>query len=232
MSAFIHLWMPLCCAIVVFVNCSNCEDDKLYTIHKKLQDALTNNPQLLYTMKQSFFPIQPPHNWLGSRVIVVPIHTCVTIISNADSCQVTIDESLQKNVDSISNYHHCWDLHWTSSPLLNLVPVDILLAFEPLFVDAVYSGIVGSLAYRRVDIPFQITLPCVPSNSSTEHALVLLLSWVSFLIVVLKYIGGKYVVAQVKLPPGYSQEPMSCLCHVSSLWASVAIETDCREVKI
>ena len=221
--------MPLCCAIVVFVNCSNCEDDKLYTIHKKLQDALTNNPQLLYAMKQSFFPVHRPHNWLGSRVIVVPISTCVTIITNADSCQVTIDESLQIHFDSISNYHQCWDLHWTSSPLLNLVPVDIMLAFEPLFVDAVYSGIVGSFLYRHVDIPFQVTLPCVSSNSSIERALVLLLSWVSFLIVILKYIGGKCVVTQMKLPPGYSQEPkelpMSCeqplgfCCH-------------CREVKL
>jgi len=170
--------MSLCCVIVVSVNCSNCEDDKLYTIHKKLQDALTNNPQLLYAMKQSFFPMQRPHNWLGSGVILVPIHTCVTIM-NADSGQVTTDESLQLNVDSILNYHQCWDLHWTSSPLLNLVPVDILLAFEPLFVDTVYSGIVGSLFYRRVDIPFQVTLPCVPSNSSIERALALLLSWVS-----------------------------------------------------
>ena len=101
---------------------------------------------------------------------------------NADSGQVTTDELLQLNVDSISNYHQCWYLHWTTSPLLNLVPVDILLAFEPLFVDEIYSGIVGNLNYRHVDIPFQITLPCVPSNSSTERALALLLSWVSFLI--------------------------------------------------
>jgi len=166
MSAFVHLWMPLCCVIVVFVNCSNCEDDKSYTIHKKLQDALTNNPQLLYAMKQSFFPILPPRNWLGSGVIVVPIYTCVLTTINADSCQETANKSLP--FVNISEYHQCWDLYWSNSPLLNLVPVDILFAFEHLYVDAVYSGIVGSLLYRRVDIPFQITLPCVPSNSSIK----------------------------------------------------------------
>ena len=149
-------------------------------------------------MKQSFFPMQPwpPRNWLGSGVIVVPIHTCVTIM-NADFCQETANKSLP--FVNISKYHQCWDLYWTSSHLLNLVPVDILFAFEPLYVDAVYSGIVGSLLYRRVDIPFQITLPCVPSNSSIERALVLLLSWVSFLIIIFMYVGGKCVVTQMKL---------------------------------
>ena len=196
MSAFIQLLMALSCLLLGVVNC---EDETLYPIYKELQDALTNNPQLLHMMKQSFFPMQPwpPRNWLGSGVIVVPIHTCVVTTINADSCQETANKSLP--FVNISEYHQCWDLYWSNSPLLNLVPVDILLAFEPLFVDAVYSGIVGSLLYRRVDIPFQITLPCVPSNSSIERALVLLLSWVSFLIIIFMYVGGKCVVTQMKL---------------------------------
>jgi len=66
---------------------------------------------------------------------------------------------------------------------IHLVPVDILLAFEPLFVDATYSGFIGGLHYRGVDIPLNITLPCMPSNSSTERALALLLRWVSFFVV-------------------------------------------------
>jgi len=185
--------MVLSCLLLGVVNC---EDETLYPIYKELQDALTNNPQLLYVMKQSFFPMQPPHYWLGSGVIVVSIHTCVTIM-NAAFCQETANKSLP--FVNISEYHQCWDLYWTSSHLLNLIPVDILFAFEPLYVDVVYSGIVGSLLYRYVDIPFQITLPCVPSNSSIERALVLLLSWVSFLIIIFMYVGGKCVVTQMKL---------------------------------
>ena len=176
MPAFIQLWTPLCCLLVVFVNCCYCEDEKLYLIVTKLQDALTSNPKLLYTLKQSFFPVLTPHNWLDAGVIIVPIHACVTI-TNAEGCQVTVDESLR--FDNISENHQCWYLHWTSSPLLNLVSVDVLLALEPVFVDAIYSGIVGSINRRRVDIAFHITLPCIPSNSSTECALALLLSWVS-----------------------------------------------------
>jgi len=193
MPAFIQLLMALSYLLLRVVNC---EDETLYPIYKELQDALTNNPQLLYAMKQSFFPIQPPHYWLGSGVVVVPIHTCVTI-TNADFCQEAINKSLP--FVNISEYHQCWDLYWTSSHLLNLVPVDILFAFEPLYVDAVYSGIVGSLLYRRVDTPFKITLPCVPSNSSIERALILLLSWVSFLIIIFMYVGGKCVLTQMKL---------------------------------
>ena len=181
MCAFFQLQMLLCYVLVILVNSSNCEDEKVYLTFKKLEDALTNNPRLLYLMKQSFFPILPPRNWLGSGVIVVPIHTCVVTTINADSCQETANKSLP--FVNISEYHQCWDLYWSNSPLLNLVPVDILLAFEPLFVDATYSGFIGGLYYRYVDIPLNITLPCMPSNSSTERALALLLRWVSFFVV-------------------------------------------------
>jgi len=66
------------------------------------------------------------------------------------------------NASENGQFHQCWKLRWANSPPLNLIPMDQLLAFEPFLVTTIYSGIVGDIHHRTLDITLHIeSLPCM-----------------------------------------------------------------------
>ena len=102
-------------------------------------------------MKLSFFPV---HNlrWLAVGVDnIIPISVRVTI-KNTSSCQFDmVNESpTLSNASENGHFHQCWMFRWTNSPLLNLIQMDQLLAFEPLLVSTIYLGIVGNIHRRTL----------------------------------------------------------------------------------
>ena len=191
MATFTQLWTLFCVLLVaptVVAIHSYCDSrdhcrqkGRLYPIYKKLEDALMNNSEALYMMKLSFFPVHSLR-WLAVGVDIIPISVCVTI-RNTSSCQFDmVNESpTLSNASENRHFHQCWTFRWTNSPLLNLNPMDQLLAFEPFLVTTIYSGIAGDIHRRALDITLHIeSLPCMPLSNDTEEALTLLLSWVSW----------------------------------------------------
>ena len=125
-----------------------------------------------------------PHSlrWLAAGVSVIPISVCMTV-RNTCSCKIGMvnESSTLSNASEVECFHRCWKFRWTNSPLLNLIQVDQLLAFEPFLVSAIYSTFVGKTYHRALDITLHIdSLPCMLLNNDTEEALTLLLSWVSW----------------------------------------------------
>ena len=155
------------------------QNDELYHIYVMLEAALKNNSEILYMMKQVFYPVLGPHSWLANGVYIVWIDVCTTI-RDVKSCPKNANEQASNNIPENGQFHGCWQFRWTSSPLLNLIPADQLLAFEPVFVGAVYSQIVGATSGKDLAIPFYIdSVTCMPSHTDMEQALAELLSWVS-----------------------------------------------------
>ena len=195
MANFTQLWILHCIILVapaIVASHHYCEKfyfkdhclqkGRLYPIYKKLEDALMNNSEALYRMKLSFFPVHSLR-WLAAGVSVIPISVCMTV-RNTCSCKVGIvvnESSTLSNASEVECFHRCWKFRWTNSPLLNLIQVDQLLAFEPFLVSAIYSTFVGKTYHRALDITLHIdSLPCMLLNNDTEEALTLLLSWVSW----------------------------------------------------
>jgi len=55
------------------------QNDELYHIYVMLEAALKNNSEILYMMKQVFYPVLGPHYWLANGVYIVWIDVCTTI---------------------------------------------------------------------------------------------------------------------------------------------------------
>ena len=140
--------------------------DRLYPVHKGVEDALVGTSEILYRMQQVFFPTLHIHLRPVEIVIMEP---CI----NVDSFNCT-DNSAS------GNYSKCWQFQWSNSPLLNVITVDELLAFENVFTSKVYSRIAGSMQENVMKIPIHIdSLPCAVSESDILQVLALTLNWVS-----------------------------------------------------
>ena len=149
---------------------------KIYLLYKKLETILTNDTEVLYTMKQAFFPVLDPHLWESARVNVVPIRVCVI----TDETMMKCNSSGGNNSMFIKT--QCWSFRWSSSPALNRITIGQLLAFDPVLTSIVYSHFIGKLWPRSAHTLFHIKsslFPCVPLESDFTQAVVLLLSWVS-----------------------------------------------------
>ena len=78
------------------------------------------------------------------------------------------------------NKTQCWDFRWSSLPALNMIAVDLLLAFDPMLPSLVYSRLVDHTHHRRFLLVFDISpdlFPCTPLEDDLTQATVLLLTW-------------------------------------------------------
>ena len=177
-------------ATVVFVTTTwaDCEIDykagihgcqvyeRVYPIYKKLESIMVNDTEILYQMKEAFFPTLVRQSWESRATKAVHIRVCgmVNETSEPPSTCNGFDDNLVKT--------RCWNLRWSRSHGLNMIDVGQLLAFDPTFPDAIYSPIVGSSRRRSYFFAFHITsdlFPCTPSESDLTQAIALLSSWVS-----------------------------------------------------
>ena len=139
---------------------------------------MINDTKALYMMKEAFFPTLVQRSWENDEVNVVQIRVCG--ILNETSPPPSTCNGID-NSQALMNTR-CWNLRWSSSPALNMIAVDQLLAFDPMISGLMYSGFVGSPHDRTFLFVFDISsdvFPCSPSESDLTHAIVLLSSWVS-----------------------------------------------------
>ena len=169
-------WSSVCVQLVP-QDLSHClQTERVYPIYKKLEAIVKNDTEVLYTMKQAFFPVLEPHFWESARVNVVLIRVCVV----TDETMMKCNSSGGNNSMFIKT--QCWSFRWSSSPALNRITIGQLLAFDPVLTSIIYSNFVGKVWPRSAHTLFRITsavFPCVPQESDFTQALVLLLSWVS-----------------------------------------------------
>ena len=148
------------------------DDNKIDLLYQKLERALINNSTTLLQMKQKFFPVCDNHI---QEVQVFQLHVCVRATDEFKSFGSTTNIS-SENDSSI----HCWNFKWSDSALLSLTSIDLLMAFDFIYVDMIYSAIQSSMLHKTVSITLSTDLlPCSPSESDLQEALVQLLSWVS-----------------------------------------------------
>ena len=142
--------------------------DRLYPVQKRIEDALVGTPEILYKMQQVFFPNLHTHLRPVEIVIMEP---CI----NVDSFNCTDNHS------TTGNFSKCWQLQWSNSPLLNVITVDELLAFDNVFTSMFYSRISGSgQEIIPMKIPIHLnSLPCAVTESDILQVVSLTLSWVS-----------------------------------------------------
>lgn len=154
--------LTLVLLIVEKVHCMECPKDTTLSleIYKKLEDALITNDEILFILRQHFFTVLSAQY---REVEVSYIGVCVTLLHN--------DSSTSENF---------WWFRWSDSPLLDLISVNQLVIFEPLFSITVYSRILGYAS----NVSFYIDFPlCIPSSNDIQEALVLLLVWVSVFVI-------------------------------------------------
>ena len=192
-SALHHFWLAIYIVLMVVVATvwsSLCVESlpeslhchqtkKIYPLYKKLETILTNDTEVLYTMKQAFFPVLDPHFWESARIYVVKIRVCVL----TDETMMKCNSSGGNN--SVFIKTQCWSFQCSSSPALNRITIGQLLAFDPVLTPIVYSQFVGKVWSRSAYTLFHIKsslFPCVPLESDFTQAVVLLLSWVSALV--------------------------------------------------
>ena len=150
-----------------------CSDDgKIDLLYQKLERALINNSKALLQMKRKFFPVASNHI---QEKQIFHLHVCVREL---DQFMSSVSNTKFSNESNSSI--HCWNFKWSESALLSLISIDQLMALDLLYVDVIYAAIQKSMVHKVVNIKLTTDLlPCMPSESDLQEALVQLLSWVS-----------------------------------------------------
>ena len=140
--------------IMTFVNTAwgSCELDyklgvfgcpvykRIYPIYKKLESIITNDAETLYLMRQAFLiPPLTPHILETEQVNVVLIRVCwIPNKTKPPPACNSLDSNNQTATET-----RCKDFRWSRSPALNMIAVEQLLVFDPVFTTTVYSRFVG-----------------------------------------------------------------------------------------
>ena len=152
---------------------------RIYFIYKKLESIMINDTETLYLMRQAFFPAIISQFLETERVNVVKIRVCW--VPNKTRPPPACN-SLDSNNQTAKTETRCWNFRWSSLPVLNMIAVDQLLAFDPMLTSTVYSRLVDHTCRRKFLLTFDISsdvFPCTPSEDDLTQATVLLLTWVS-----------------------------------------------------
>ena len=152
---------------------------RIYFIYKKLESIMTNDTETLFLMRQAFFPAIISQFLETEIVNAVKIRVCW--VPNKTKPPPACN-SLDSNNQSTSTETRCLYFRWSRSPVLNMIPVEQLLAFAPMLTSLVYSRYVEHTLNRYFVLVFDISpdlFPCIPSEDDLTQATVLLLTWVS-----------------------------------------------------
>ena len=119
---------------------------RIYPIYKKLESIITNDAETLYLMRQAFFPPLTPHILETERVNVVLIRVCwIPNKTKPPPACNSLDSNNQTATET-----RCKNFRWSRSPALNMIAVEQLLVFDPVFTITVYSRFVGSSRRHHV----------------------------------------------------------------------------------
>ena len=110
----------------------------LYPLHLRLEASLVSDSQMLYSLRQAFFPL---HRTVSPAI---SIKVCIKVREiQSENCS----REGHSGEPAFSSGKKCWWYEWTSSALLSLITADELLAFENIifFYSLQY--------YRTIDVP-------------------------------------------------------------------------------
>ena len=164
--------------VLVAAGCqAKCNHDDhfcyLYPLYQRLEDSLLGDSQMLFALRQAFFPL---HRTINPAVM---ISVCIEV---GEIQSVSCNRQGHSGEPAFSNNasaNKCWWYQWTSSSLLSLLTVDELVAFDNIIFVLVYSSI-GPSFHHSIDLVLKPeSLPCMPSSSEMATILTTLLSWVS-----------------------------------------------------
>lgn len=155
----------------------------LYPIYKLIEDTVRSDLTLTFKINQAFFPAVNLRYWQVDGAEVVPIEVCLmlheqpSILMPCNIIGVRHSHKVKRNCTA------CWNLRWTNSLLLNLIPGDILLAMEPVITAFLYSDIVQSSHHRRLHLDLHLDDSILPqqkySMDDYEQAFALFITQVS-----------------------------------------------------
>ena len=155
-------------------DCSMYKD--VYHIYKKLESILTNDTETLYLMRQAFFPAIVAHFLQPSETVnTVRIRVCwrpPPAINSLDN----------NNDNQTATEKQCKNFRWSRSPALNMIAVEQLLGFDPVFTTWIYSRFVDHTYRRSFELQFNmnsVVFSRTPTEEELTQATILLLTWVS-----------------------------------------------------
>lgn len=171
------IWLQLCSAHYCTHPPGASKFQQLYSLYQVLEDVLTSNSENLYLLKQVFFPSTRNRIREGN---VVYFSTCIQFNTTEQPNCLSNNQQLSNSTEETSCLRYCYDFRWTVSPLLNLITVDQLLAFDNVFADFTYSNIASSIRHNSAwGISFLVpSFPCIPTQEDLMLTLSMLLSWV------------------------------------------------------
>ena len=155
----------------------------LYPIYKLIEDTVRSDQTLIFKINQAFSPAVNLRYWQVDGAEVVPIEVCLmlheqpSVLMPCNIIGVRHSHKVKRNCTA------CWNLRWTNSLLLNLIPGDILLAMEPVITAFLYSDIVQSSHHRRLHLDLHLNDSILPqqkySMDDYEQAFALFITQVS-----------------------------------------------------
>ena len=148
-------------------NYATVEIESLYSIYKVVQDAFMSQPELIFKIKQAFFPVMNYRYWQVDGAEVIPIRICLTIDGSNDTSWQTNDSNTTTE-ELPRNSTFCWSFQWTNTLLLNLIPGDILIAMDTVFTNLLYSNILQSFNNRWLGLHLHLKRELVHSDYSQE----------------------------------------------------------------
>ena len=176
-SILLLLWLQLCGAHYCTFPQGASHFQRLYLLYQVLEDALTSNSENLYLLKQVFFPsTRTPIR----EANVAYFSVCIQFNTSEQTNCISNNQQLPNTTEETLCSRYCHDFRWTASPLLNMITVDQLLAFDNVFADLTYSSIAPSIYhYSARGISLLVPLfPCIPTQKDLMLTLSMLLSWV------------------------------------------------------
>ena len=213
-----------CCmfiVIVAFINTTagSCEPNdkieesncpvykRIYPIYKKLESIVTNDSEILYRLREVFFSApQISHFVESERANIARIKVCWVLN------ETWPPPACNSNSQTAIIETQCWHFRWSSSPALNMIAVEQLLAFDPVLTGTIYSRFVSNLNHQVYLLVFNISpaiFPCTPSEDDLIDATVLLLTWVSTSVYISTYICSRYFLMHTLI------KYILCMCVVN-----------------
>ena len=148
--------------------------ESLYQAYKLIEDAVKSDPQLMFKMKEGFFPAMNYRYWQVDGAEAIHFSLCVTLYNDTQRAHLVKPNTTE--YDRFKNCKLLMEFQWTNSLVLNLIPGDILLAMDTTLATILYSEIVESTEYRRVCMELFINGSSSLSVDNLESAFVLFLS--------------------------------------------------------
>ena len=149
--------------------------ESLYRAYKLIEEAVKNDPQLMFKIRQGFFPAMNYRYWQVDGAEAIPFIICITL--HDDTQHGTWVKTNTTEEDWFINCRLLMEFLWTNSLVLNHIPGDLLLTMDSTLTPVLYSVIVESTKYRRVRL--ELIINGSSSVDDLEQALVLFLSKVS-----------------------------------------------------